>query len=83
MRLTRKDFRDRLKPLHLSISDFSKICGVGYSTARDWHEIPKWVPFVLSHLELMQVLKTDYEELESITKKLHAFEAIRDITKNL
>ena len=65
----------------MSIGDFAEKCGVGYSTARDWQETPKWVPYVLSQMELMQILDLDNEDLEIFNKKVRAFEAIQKITK--
>jgi len=68
--------------MDMSINDFSKMCGIGYSTARDWKEIPLWVPYVLSQLEIMKTLNIDYKEFESLNKKLQAYSAIKQIVEN-
>lgn len=81
--MTKDDFRERLADLQISIKEFSSICGIGYSTAKDWKTIPKWVPLVLSQIKIMKQMKIDYEDIELLNKKIYAFDEISKITKEI
>jgi predicted transcriptional regulator len=75
-----QEFRKKLKELKLSITKFSKICGVGYSTAKDWKITPKWVPFVLNYIQITQNMNIDYKDGEKLTINL---KALKDIKKDM
>jgi hypothetical protein len=72
-----QEFRDKLKDLELSITKFAKICGVGYSTAKDWKITPKWVPFVLNYIQITQNMDIDYKDGEKLTINLQALKDIK------
>ncbi|MBS4067344.1 MAG: hypothetical protein KGZ62_01940 [Sulfurimonas sp.] len=81
--MTDKQFREKLKDLKISITKFSKICGVGYSTAKDWKTTPKWVPFVLNYIQITQKMNIDYREGERLTAKLQALSDIKKIMADI
>jgi len=74
-----KEFREKLRDLDLTITEFAKTCGVGYSTAKDWKSTPKWVPFVLEYIHITQKMNINYKDGEQLTAKLQALNDIKKI----
>ena len=83
MNVSDQEFREKLKELKLSITKFAKICGVGYSTAKDWKTTPKWVPFVLEYMLITQKMSINYEDGEQLTIKLQALREIKNIMADI
>lgn len=81
--MTDKQFREKLKDLKISITKFAKICGVGYSTAKDWKTTPKWVPLVLHYIQITQNMDIDYKDGEQLTMKLQALKDIKKIMADI
>lgn len=67
--------------LKLNITIFSKMCGIGYSTAKDWKVAPKWVPLVLNYLELVE--NTDINYKDKLIKKVQAIDSIKKILADI
>lgn len=78
-----KKFRTRLKDLELTITQFAKICGIGYSTAKDWKTTPKWVPLVLNYMHITRKMKINYEDAEQLKNKLQALNDIKKIMADI
>ena len=81
--MNNKEFREKLQNLDLTIAEFAKICGVGYSTAKDWKNTPKWVPFVLNYMQITQKMNINYKDGEQLTAKLQALNDIKKIMADI
>lgn len=78
-----KEFRKKLRELNLTITKFSKICGIGYSTAKDWKVTPNWVPFVLNYMQITQNLNISHEAGEQLINQLKALNDIKKIMADI
>jgi|GEM_PF-1497074 len=81
--MTNDEFRRKLRDLDWTIAKFSKKCGIGYSTAKDWKITPDWVPLVLNYIEITEKIKLDYEDESSVIKKINALSQIKKIIADI
>lgn len=78
-----KEFREKLRDLDLTITEFAKTCGVGYSTAKDWKSIPKWVPLLLDYIHITQKMNINHKDGEQLMAKLQALNDIKKIMADI
>jgi hypothetical protein len=52
-----KEFKDKLKEIGISQKGFAQMVGYGYSTVKEWENVPKWVVLALGYIEIRNKLE--------------------------